>query len=182
MRRIDYVVSLSERHAGVTLRFDLTPALRAPLAVLACSLALVGLLWTVQHVRLLAAEREGAEYARRLAAAEAGFTRVRSVERDVARLRALADRIAAVRRSGPQRSDAIAALGNRLPPDAWLTSLRADRVALTLEGHGAQVATVGTAIASLARLKPYAGVRLLSVREDAARAGVAYALALDQPR
>ncbi|HYW54845.1 MAG TPA: hypothetical protein VE826_12815 [Dongiaceae bacterium] len=182
MRRINYVVSSSERHAGIALRLTVAPALRAPLAVLACSLALVAVLWTVQHVRLLAAERDGAEYARRLATAQAGFARMRTVERDVARLRALTERVAAVRRSGAQRAGEIAALGNRLPPDAWLTSLRADRIALTLEGHGARIGTVGTAIAGLAHLPPYTGVRLLSVREDSARSGVTYAIALDQPR
>lgn len=182
MRRIDYVTTWTERHAGVTVRLTVPASLRAPLAVLACSVALVAVLWTVQHVRLLAAERDGADYARRLAAAETGFARVRSVERDVVRLRALAGRMAAIRRSGPQRADEIATLGNRLPPDAWLTSLRADRVALTVEGHGARLGTVGSTIAGLAHLPPYAEVRLLSVREDAARAGVDYALALDQPR
>ena len=92
------------------------------------------------------------------------------------------ERVASVRRSGAQRAGEIAALGNRLPPDAWLTSLRADRIALTLEGHGARIGTVGTAIAGLAHLPPYTGVRLLSVREDSARSGVTYAIALDQPR
>jgi hypothetical protein len=182
MRRIDYVTTWTERHAGVAVRLTLAPSLRAPLAVLVCSLALVAVLWTVQHLRLLAAERDGADYERRVAAAEAGFVRVRAFERDVVRLRALTGRIAAIRRSGPQRADEIAALGNRLPPDAWLTSLRADRVALTIEGHGARLGTVGSTIAGLAHLPPYAGVRLLSVRENAARAGVDYALALDQPR
>jgi hypothetical protein len=182
MRRIDYVTTWTERHAGVTVRLTVAPSLRAPLTVLACSLALVAVLWAVQHVRLLNAERDGAGYAGRLAAAETGLVRVRSVERDVVRLRALAGRVAAIRRSGSRRADEIAALGNRLPPDAWLTSLHADRVAVTVEGRGARLGTVGSAIAALAHLPPYAGVRLLSVREDAARAGVDYALALDQPR
>jgi hypothetical protein len=182
VKRIDYRVTWSERHLGLAVPPPVAPALRAPLAVLASSLALVAALWGVQHARLTAAERDGAVYARRLAAAELGLARVRTVEREVVRLRALDVRIAEIRRSGPRRASEIAALGNRLERDVWLTSLRADRTVLALDGRAAHLGAVGTALASLAQLRAYSGARLLNVRDDPAAAGVTYAIALDAPR
>ena len=62
MRRINYLVSWSERRFGIALPPAVAPALRAPVAVFACSLALVLVLWSVQYVRLRSAERDGADY------------------------------------------------------------------------------------------------------------------------
>jgi len=39
-------------------------------------------------------------------------------------LRGIALRVAATRRSGPAGASEVASIGNRLPPDVWLTSLR----------------------------------------------------------
>jgi Tfp pilus assembly protein PilN len=182
VRRIDYAVSWSERRLGVALPAAIPPSLRAPLAALICSVAFVVVVWAVQHARLRAAERDGAGLARQLAASERDVAAVRAVERDVTRLRALAERIAAIRGSGTARANEIAVVGNRLPHDAWLTSLHADRGTLALEGHGARLDAVGTTIAGLARLPSYAGVRLISVHDDPVRAGVTYAVALEPRR
>ena len=108
--------------------------------------------------------------------------RVRAIEGDLARLRRLGERIDTIRRSGPLRAGEIAALGDRLPAGAWLTSLHADRAALALEGRGARIEAVAAAVAGLTQLPSYGGVRLLSVREDPAGRGVSYALALDARR
>jgi Tfp pilus assembly protein PilN len=182
MRRINYLVTWSERHAGVALPHTIAPALRGPLTALACAIAFVIVIWGVQHARLRAAERDGAGLARRLAAAEPRIARVRTVEREVARLRTLGERVAQIRRSGTLRASEIAVVGNRLPPDAWLTSLRADHAALALEGRGARLGTVGSAIGNLAQLPSYSGARLISVREEPARSGVTYAIALEPRR
>lgn len=182
MRRINYALTWSERHVGVTLPSAIPAALRPPLAALACAVAFVLVVWGVQQARLRAAERDGAELAGRLAAAERGVAVVRAMGREVARLRTLDDRIARIRRSGTDRASEIAVVGNRLPSDAWLTSLRADRGALALEGRGARLSAVGSAIADLARLPSYAGARLLSVRDDPGRTGVTYAIALEPLR
>ncbi len=181
MRRINYLPSWSERHIGVALP-ALAAELRAPLVALAGAIALAAVLWAVQATRLQAAERDGAAAAERLAAMQLDVARVRTVEHDVERFRALDERVEALRRSGAARANEIAALGNRLPPDAWLSSLRADRGTLALEGHGARLAAVGTAIASLAALPAYGAARLVAVHEDPARSGVTYALSLEPRR
>ena len=66
--------------------------------------------------------------------------------------------------------------------DAWLSSLRADRGTLAVEGHSARLAAVGTTIASLAALPAYGSARLVAVHEDPVRSGVTYALALEPKR
>ncbi len=179
MRRINYLPSWSERHIGIALPSLVAAELRVPLAALAASIALAGVLWGVQSTRLHAAERDGAAYAERLAATQLDVARVRAIERDVARFTALGERIETTRRSGALHANEIAALGNRLPADAWLSSLRADRGTFAVEGHGARLAAVGTTIATLATLPAYRAARLVAVHEDPVRAGVTYALSLE---
>jgi Tfp pilus assembly protein PilN len=178
MKRINYLPSWSERHIGISLP-SVTAELRAPLAALVGAIALAGVLWGVQETRLHAAEHDGAAYAERLAATQLDIARVRAVERDVEQLRMLGERVETIRRSGALRANEIAALGNRLPADAWLSSLRGDRGTLAIEGHGARLAAVGTAIASLAALPTYRTARLVAVHEDPVRLGVTYALSLE---
>jgi Tfp pilus assembly protein PilN len=182
MRRVNYLPSWSERHVGVALPSLVRAELRAPLAAFAGSIALAGVLWAAQAARAHAADADGAVLAARVAAAQFAVTRVRGVERDVVRMRALAERVETIRRSGPQRANEIAALGNRLPADAWLSSLRADRGTLAVEGHSARLAAVGTTIASLAALPAYGSARLVAVHDDPVRSGVTYALSLEPRR
>ena len=182
MRRINYLVTWSERHAGVALPQTIAPPLRGPLAALACAIAFVIVVWGVQHARLHAAQRDGAGLARRLAAAEPQIARVRTVEREVARLRTLGERVAQIRRSGTLRASEVAVVGNRLPPDAWLTSLRADHAALALEGRSARLAAVATTLAAFAQLPAYADARLVAVHGDPQHAGVTYVIALEPRR
>ena len=178
MRRINYLPSWSERHIGIALP-GVAAELRAPLATLAGLIALAGVLWAVQAMRLHAAEHDGAAYAQRLAATQLDVARVRAVEHDVERLRTLGERVNTIRRSGALRANEIAALGNRLPADAWLSSLRADRGVLALEGRGARLTAVGATIESLATLPAYRAARLIAVHEDPVRSGVTYALSLE---
>jgi Tfp pilus assembly protein PilN len=182
MRRINYLASWSERSIGITLPSRIAPALRIPVIALAAAMTLVAVLWTVQTARLRAAERDGTAYANRLAAVNAAVARVRVLERDVAQLRSLSDRVVEIRRSGDAQASKIAALGNRLPGGVWLTSVRADRGALALEGRSARLAAVGTAMDALAGLPGYSGARLIAVRAEPARSGVTYSLELDRSK
>ncbi|HEY0381347.1 MAG TPA: PilN domain-containing protein [Candidatus Elarobacter sp.] len=179
MRRINYLPSWSERHLGIALPPVLAAELRAPLVAFTGSLALCGVLWGVQATRLHGVERDGVAYAAQLAATQLDVARVRALEHDVVRLRALAERVETIRRSGALHANEIAALGNRLPANAWLTSLHADRGALALEGHGARLSAVGTTITALAALPAYRAARLVAIHEDPQRSGVTYALSLE---
>lgn len=182
MRRINYLLSWSERSVGIALPSRISPALRIPVIALAAAMGLVVLLWTVQATRLRAAERDGTVYANRLAAVDVAVARVRVLERDVAQLRSLSDRVVEIRRSGDAQASEFAALGNRLPDGVWLTSVRADRGALALEGRSARLGAVGTAMDALAGLPGYSGARLIAVRAEPARSGVTYSLELDRSK
>jgi hypothetical protein len=180
MRRIDFHVSPGERRLGFDPAALIAPSLRAPLVVLCCALAIDMLGASAEHVRLRAAETDGARIAARLAALEGDVARTHAVEAEVARLRALGARAAEIRRSGDLDASRIAALGNRVPAGAWLTSLRTDRAMLSVEGGGARLDVVAETLAAFARLDAYSDARLLSVHEDPVRPCVTYALALER--
>jgi Tfp pilus assembly protein PilN len=179
MNRINYLVSPFERFAGTTPALP-APHLRRPLAALAASIALVAAAWCTQAVRLNAARSDGARYAQRLAAVEGQVAHVRALQRDLIRLRTIANRISHLRASGSARASEIAALGNRLPPDAWLTSLHIDRAAVSVEGRSARLGGVGSAMTSLAALPRFESARLVAVHSDPVHAGVTYAIALER--
>ena len=186
MRRINHLVTPGERYLGIDLGSSfgslVAPSLRGPLAVLICALGVVALAAAAENVRLGSAEREGAEYARRLAAVELGVAQARAVERDVARLRELEARTAAIRGSGEAEASRIAALGNRVPPGAWLTSMRADRGTLQIEGGGRGLGAVARTLSAFGALPAYAEPRLLSIHESPVRSGVTYTLSLEPRR
>ncbi len=182
MKRINYLVSRSERLVGVALPSGVPARVRRPLAALAGALALVAALDGLQAVRLARATDAGRLAAERLAGSERAVQRVRAVESDVVRLRAIVQRVAAIRRSGPAQAGAIAGLGNAVPGDAWLSSIRVEHGGYTLEGRGARLSAVGTLMAALAGAPAGGAARLLDVHDQADRSGVSYAIALERQR
>jgi len=179
VKRINYLITPTERIFGQALRSAGSPP-RLPLVVLVGALASLILPYYVETTRLHYLERAGAEYRMRLAKTAVDVQRVRSLERDVARLRRLSDEVASIRRSGELRANEIAALGNELPRDVWLTALREDGQALDVEGGGGRLSTVAAAIVALARLPQYTGARLVAVRSEAAGPEVTYAMVLER--
>lgn len=181
MRRINYLISWSERRIGLAVPAP-SNDLRIALLVLGCSAALVVVLWSVQHARLRSAQRIGGAYGARLAAMEPALLRSRAAQRDLESLRAQLAHQGELRASGSAAANAVAILGNRLPDGAWLSALRADASAVQLEGRGASMETVGSAVARLATVSGYTATRLVSARAEPARGGVAYAISLERAR
>jgi Tfp pilus assembly protein PilN len=179
VKRINYVVTRSERLFGVALPTTVAVRLRRPLAALAGALLLVGALHGVQQARLADAARTAAFDAERLAATDGAVRRVRAVEHDVGRLRALVARVNDIQGSGPLHAAALAAIGDRLPSDAWLSAIRAEHGGFALEGRGARLSAVGATLGALATLPAAGGARLLAVHGDRDQAGVSYAIALE---
>lgn len=179
MTRFNYLVSPWERLFGIAPPSSIAPHLRLPLFALVAAVVLVGISWAVQDVRLRAARADGDALTVRLAALDGEVARTRTLQRGIERLRALDAHLAEIRRSGAARASTIAALGNELPHDAWLTSVRVEHGAIEVEGRGARLATVGAAMRALAKLPAFAAARLLAVHGDAAHASVTYAIALE---
>jgi Tfp pilus assembly protein PilN len=182
VKRINYLIAPSERIFGHALPLIVSPPLRRPLVALAGALASLSLPYGVEAARLRDLDRTRRVYEMRLAATALDVRQVRSLERDVARLRALTDQVASIRQSGAARANEIAALGNELPGDAWLTALRKDGDNLDVEGGSGRLRTVAAAIAALARLPRYSTARLVAVHGEVARPGVTYSIVLERRR
>lgn len=180
MKRVNYVVTPFEKAIG-TRTFAAVPAALAPsLRSVAAALLAVAAMAAVQERRIAAARVEGAVAAARLARADARTVRVHALARERDRLRALAEHVAAVERSGPAWASEIAAIGNGVPRDVWLSSLHVQAGNVAIEGRGARLAAVGTAMAALVRVPAFGAARLLSVRENDDRSGISYAIELER--
>lgn len=182
MRRINYIIAPTERIFGYALRPAVTPPLRTPVAAVVGAFMFLALPYAVETTRLHHLERSGAALEAHLAATALEVRRVHGLARDVSKLRSLSDEISSIRRSGEVGANEIAALGNQLPRDAWLTALRRDGAALDVEGITPRVSTVAAAIAALARLPRYTGARLVAVRGEAPGSAVSYSIVLEPRR
>lgn len=181
MIRVDYLVSPFERIAGFAMP-ELPAPLRRPLLALGASLIVVSSFSTLEELRLRAALADGDRFAQSAAAAAASAARVRALATDVERLRALTDRIDSMRASGASNADALAAIGNGVPRDAWLSAVRIDRGAYTLEGRTGRLGAVSATMSALGALRPFAGAKLLAVRREGTSDDVTYSIALEPRR
>jgi hypothetical protein len=89
-------------------------------------------------------------------------------------------RVRALRASAHESANAVAAMGNRLPHDVWLTTLRAGPQSIALDGRSEGLASLATAMTSLRASSPRE-TRLVNVAADPARGGLVYALVV-RPR
>jgi Tfp pilus assembly protein PilN len=180
VRRLNYLRTPSERLFGVPLRVG-THA-RAPLAALGAALLLVATVWFLEEARLSAAQRAGLDAAAHLRSIAPELAQTHALEAEVAHLRALNRLVDDLARSGTRSANRLALLGNRLPREAWLTTIRVQGRDIALEGRGAKLATVGSTLATLQHLPGYASARLVTIRRDALHADVVYAIALEASR
>ncbi len=155
VKRINYLVTRSERLVGVALP---THGAGSPAAARSPR-------WSARwrsSAGCTACRRRGSRTRRaraalaaeRLAAGDGAVQRVRAVENDVVRLRGLVQRVAEIRAPGRPQAGALAAIGNGVPADAWLASIRVEHGGYALEGRGARLSAVGTTMAALASSRP----------------------------
>ncbi|GAC1416189.1 MAG: hypothetical protein NVSMB5_06230 [Candidatus Velthaea sp.] len=165
-------------------KMTVPPRLREPAGALAATAALVTVLYGIQTIRLQeASERHGTAVAR-LARSEAAIRHFKMLDAEIARRSRLAAAVIDVQRSGVRRANELAWIGNRLPSETWLSSIRVDAGSYALEGGSERVAAVGAAMQSL-RGNPTLGTpQLQSVTDDASAASsrVRYALRLESAR
>lgn len=180
MRRVNYVVTPFEKAIGMRVPAAVPHALRPPLLAFAAALLAVAAMGAVQERRLAAARFDGAVAAAHLARADAQTARVRALARERDRLRAQAAHVDAVERSGAAWASEIAAIGNGVPREVWLSSLHVQSGSIALEGRGTRLAAVGATMAALVRVRAFGAARLLSVRENDDRRGIGYAIELER--
>jgi Tfp pilus assembly protein PilN len=169
MKAITYLIAPSERLLGVRVSAVVAPSLRRPAATAAFALLLVGLLHGVEESRLAAAIRDGRTANERLQQARANAVSVDEASAELERLGALERRAVQLRESGIARASEVAALGNVLPRDAWLSAIRFDAKGYELEGSVTELAVVGATIAAVTTLRGVSSARLAAVRADRER-------------
>jgi Tfp pilus assembly protein PilN len=182
VKRINYLVAPGERLFGDTLRSAASPRLRLAVVAIGGALASLVLPYCAESTRLHELESAASAYRTELADIAVDVGRVRGLERNIAKLRAVSDEVVAIRRSGGMRADEIAELGNALPSESWLTALRRDGEALEVQGGSARLSTVAATIAALARLSRYSGARLVSAYGGESRPQVSYSIVLERRR
>jgi hypothetical protein len=154
---------------------------RGPVAVLAATAALIGVIALVLAGRLAAAAADVDVASHRLAESDRSVAAIRILADRVAERTRLVDDADDIRRTGEQRVNELTWIANHLPADAWLSAVRYDRGVYSLEGESERIVAVGAAIVSL-----HAGGKtpsLVSLGTDPHRPGarVRYTLRLEPP-
>ncbi len=171
MTGFDYRQSRIARLIGMRPAFAPTRALRHAVAAIAGALLLAGAAGIVEHARVAALDRDIATLAARGAAAERDDARVARLESTVAATHALLATIGDARRSTALAANTIVRIGNRLPPQTWLTRVTTDRTgAWSIGGRSTRLDEIGTMLGTIARLEGDATPRLVSVTAAGRRA------------
>jgi Tfp pilus assembly protein PilN len=177
VKRIDYLRAPARRRVPALF---VDQRLRHALAAFGIAVLLVFSTSAVELARLNAAQQDAASLTQRLADAETTAAGAKSLRREIEKLQVLARRVDATRHLAEADVEEIAELGNRLPPDVWLTTLRLASGAVALEGRGARLEEVAAAMTALARLPRFTQARLLHVRDDVLHGGFDYAIAVER--
>ena len=169
------------------LNYGPAPRFAAPFAIVAeprvrracmaagAALIVIAATVIIQAVRIDAATREQSDLTERLATLDVSVSPIRVMAREVTRFDAIETRVRDLRASARASANAVAALGNRLPHDVWLTALRAGPQSIALDGRSAHLASLAAAMTSL-RASSERQARLINVAVDPARGGLSYAI------
>jgi len=182
--RFDYRQTTFERWLGRRPVFVVDRTMRAALLAIAAAIVAVAIVALIECRRLAALDGELAALADRIAVAERDDARSDALQHDVARLRDLCATLDGARRDTAIATNTIVRIGNRLPPQTWLTSVQTDRTgAWTIGGRSARLDEIGTTLAAVARLEPAATARLVSVNATGARGALLdFSIAFEQRR
>ncbi len=184
MTRFDYRQTSFERWLGRRPVFVVDRPLRAAFLAIAAAIVAVGVVALIECRRIAALDGELAALADRIAVAERDDARSDALQRDVERLRDLCATVDGARRDTAFATNTIVRIGNRLPPQTWLTSVQTDRTgSWTIGGRSARLDEIGTTLAAVAQLEPAATTRLVSVNAAGARGALLdFSIAFEQPR
>ncbi len=161
-------------HALERLRGARVPAhLHVPLSAVLTAILVVGAWATLERHWVGVAMRQDAIATERLNDARAAWKATALARTDVDRLLALDRRLREVRLSGSKLAARFAAIANRLPEGAWLTSLSRDANGVQIDGRARTIVPVAAAIAELRAQRPSRPPLLLRVvRDPHARANI----------
>lgn len=122
---------------------------RGPLAALAIAIVFTIAASTVQIVRLHAAADEYARASMRLTADGPALREIAALQARLIRESDLSNYVDGVRRANLARANELAWIGNRLPAQTWLSTLRYENGSYSLEGTSDQPQSVAAAMDAL---------------------------------
>lgn len=168
MIRFNYLAD--PRHAAghpSKLTFAIDNRIRGPLAALVAVVLLTATITIIQLARFHAAQRVYAVTSARLALGLAAVARIKPIKARIDAKERLAERVAGIRQSSLQNTAELAWIGNHLPHDAWLRTLRFEHGVYSLDGTSAHIVEVSSAMMALHDSRRAIVPRLVSLHDDA---------------
>lgn len=158
-------------------------AMRGPILAVALSFLLLGAARAVEDWRLRVVHVRLQEMSIREAGTLASRKRVQALTTDVVRLEKIDEYVRAVRRSGVDRAEELAAIGNSLPTHVWLTAIRDTDAGWSISGGARNVADVGTAMLALEHVPRVTSATLVAAQSgDRDERSVQYEMRLARSR
>jgi hypothetical protein len=153
--------------------------IRLAVAAIGASLVFVTAAWSFETQRLTRLDDELGVMQSRAREARAAEDRLRRAQMTLDRLRLIDAELTAARQAAIATTNAVARIGNGLPPQTWLTDVRAAATGTwTIAGRTSRVAEVGSTLRSIQRLDRSTVARLVSI-EAAGRSGRVLDFAID---
>lgn len=164
MTRFNYHPSARERWLAAVPLPALARSLRLPAALTAAAALIVLATWSFETQRLALLDGDLNRLRQQVGAAARDDARAQRANAEVARLRATAERVAAARRDVLLTTNAVAQIGNQLPPQTWLTGVGATPAGdWTIGGRSTRVDEIGTMLRRVQALDAGASATLVSI-------------------
>jgi hypothetical protein len=160
---------------GSTATLQLARALRTGVPGFALACALAGGIWGFELRVLGGIENDLASVQAGLSADEADDRRLRQAKSAGDTMQALLAALDRQKRSTAQELNALAAIGNALPPNTWLTELHRQTAGTwSMAGRSARLEEIGDTLVALQRLDATGDPRLISVSSKDAGVPLAF--------
>jgi hypothetical protein len=162
--RFNYHQSARERVLAAAPLAALAERLRLPAAFAGAAVLIVLATWSLETRRLAVLDGDLRRLQQQVRAAAFDDARAARLVAEVVRLRATATRVAGARRDVLVTTNAIARIGNELPPQTWLTDVGATPAGdWTIGGRSTRVAEIGTMLRRVQALDAGASATLVSI-------------------
>lgn len=164
MTRFNYQQSARQRLLAAAPLAAMAERLRLPAALAGAALFLVFATWTFETHRVALLDADLNRLQLQVRAAAFADARAARLIAEVTRLRATGARVAAARRDVLVATNAIAQIGNELPPQTWLTAVGATPAGdWTIGGRSTRVDEIGTMLRRVQAIDAGASATLVSI-------------------
>jgi Tfp pilus assembly protein PilN len=146
--------------------FAIDNRIRGPLAALMATTVLTATLSMVQLSRLHTAQRAYAAAAMRLTADQPALDELNALRARLINGTRLSERVTKIRRASLLHANELTWIGNHLPAQTWLATLRYEAGSYSLEGTSDRASAVGATILALHDAAHATVPQLISLHDD----------------